>query len=165
MNKGITIIVLLSIVWSIVSSIIQKRAAAAKKLQMQQGDGSLRVGTSTVPQVFNVDPRAVKIEALRRKQQQQQRRQSASQRSTSSPVASSSTLSSEVKQTRSSKIDPIEELHDLDCPVPATRYGRSSATPPSRQLAVMLRHTRNIRTAIVLNEILSKPIALRYMNR
>ena len=164
MNKSITIIVLLSIVWSIVSSIIQKRAAAAKKLQMQQGGGSLRVGTSTVPQVFNVDPRAVKIEALRRKQQQQ-RRQSASPRSTSSPVASSSTLSSEVKQTRSSKIAPIEELHDLDCPVPATRYGRSSATPPSRQLAVMLGHTRNIRTAIVLNEILSKPIALRYMNR
>mgnify|MGYP006966866592 CR=1 FL=1 len=163
MNKSITIIVLLSIVWSIVSSIIQKRAAAAKKLQMQQGGGSLRVGTSTVPQVFNVDPRAVKIEALRRKQQQ--RRQPTSPRSTSSPIASSSTLSSEVKQTGSSKIAPIEELHDLDCPVPATRYGRSRATPPSRQLAVMLGHTRNIRTAIVLNEILSKPIALRYMNR
>lgn len=168
--RGITIIIILSVVWSIVSAIIQKRAAAAQKLQLQQGGAGLKVDPTQVrPQVFRADPRAVKIEALRRKQmlaQSQGRSQRGMKTRSAQPTtATAGTIRTPrealLKRESSSKILPIEDLHDAACPVPPTRYARSRVHDPAKQLAAMLQNRRNIRTAIVLNELLSKPLALR----
>jgi hypothetical protein len=132
--KGITIIVILSVVWSIVSAIIEKKKAAAKKA----------ISASPQPTVateWSADPVKVKIESL-------QRRKKSKQAVPDPP-------------RRSKGIDSIKPLHVEDYPLPPVSKSPRKADATSRQLAVMLKNKRNIRTAIVLSEILSKPIALR----
>ena len=61
--KGITIIIILSVVWSIVAGIIEKRKAAAKKAGV----------TPQSQRSFKADPVTVKVESLRRRQKTQQK--------------------------------------------------------------------------------------------
>ena len=133
--KGITIIIILSVVWSIIAGIIEKKKAAAKRAAMTPGQPS-------VPTKWKADPVKVKIESLRRRKKSRQE----------APVP---------QPTPPREHVPIKPLHVEDCPLPPTKSRLRSSNAASRQLAAMLHNKRNIRTAIVLNEILSKPVSQR----
>ena len=135
--KGVTIIIILSVVWSIVSGIIEKKKAAAKKAAKVQPQP--RVATE-----WKADPIKVKIESLRRRKKSQQAVQ---------------VLPEEPPKHKA--MAPIKPLHVKDCPLPAVSRATRNAVAPSRQLAAMLNNDRNIRTAIVLSEILGKPVSQR----
>ena len=141
--KGITIIVILSIVGSIISGIVEKKKAAAAKRARQAPSPPPTVETS-----WKADPARVKIESLRRRRTTQQAK----------PASKPEKL---IQKPRSRKIEPIASLHADDCPLPPKQSVSRNARVPAKQLAVMLRNKRNIRTAIVLSEILSKPISQR----
>jgi hypothetical protein len=152
--KGITIIVILSIVGSIVSGIMEKRkAAAAKKAR------SASLGSSPQPAVktqWKADPVAVKIESLRRRHAVIQEK---SVPKPDKPLPKPDKLTPIPVDFQ--KIKPIAPLHVEDCPLPPTQSRARASKAPSIQLASMLRNQRNIRTAIVLSEILGKPISQR----
>jgi len=135
--KGVTIIIILSVVWSIVAGIIEKKKAAAKKATKVQPQP--RVATE-----WKADPVKVKIESLRRRKKSQQAVQ---------------VLPEEPPKRKA--MAPIKPLHEKDCPLPAASRVTRNAVAPSRQLAAMLNNERNIRTAIVLSEILGKPVSQR----
>ena len=137
--KGITIIIILSVVWSIVAGIIEKRKAAAKKAGV----------TPRSQRSYTADAVTVKVESLRRRQKTQQKVQP--------PQAVTQPPPTVIKKKY---IKPLGALHEEDCPLPPTTEG-SSTPAPAKQLAGMLRNQHNIRTAIVLSEILDKPISQR----
>ena len=128
--KGVTLIIILSVVWSVISSIIEKKKAAAAKQ----------------PNV-KVKPQQ-KVESLRRRKRATQ---------VTKPAEPELIQSKQKKRRR----QPIEPLHDASCPLPPKVSTVQKAESPSKQLALMLRNNRNLRTAIVLSEILSKPVSLR----
>jgi hypothetical protein len=126
----------LSVVWSIVSSIIEKRKAAAKKEAASLGTNSGSNQPSTVPV-------SVKVQSLRRRQKQPTFEQSAP------PV---------IQQKRTGAL--IVPLHKDECPLPPSRLNRSRLRRTT-QIAAMLANHRNLRTAIVLAEVLGKPVSQR----
>ncbi|HIE84791.1 MAG TPA: hypothetical protein EYQ00_13535 [Dehalococcoidia bacterium] len=141
--KGITIIVILSIVGSIISGIVEKRKAAATK--------KARQGSSPQPTIetnWKADPVKVKIESLRRRRVAQQGK-------------SASKHEQPIQPPIREEIKPIASLHVEDCPLPPAKSALRNKRVPAKQLATMLRNKRNIRTAIVLSEILSKPVSQR----
>ncbi|MDP7006286.1 MAG: hypothetical protein QF718_08770 [Phycisphaerales bacterium] len=132
--KGVTIIIILSVVWSIIAGILEKKKAADKKAKLN---------TKEQP-YLKVDSVNVKVESLRRKRTPKQ-------------------VKEVPKQVTSYKTDGLKSLRGLhkdDCPLPPT-VQRQSVLKPSIQLAKMLHNRRNLRTAIVLSEILNKPISKR----
>ena len=133
--KGITIIVILSIVWSIIAGIIEKKKAAAKKAASLPKQ-------PTVQTELKADPINVKIESLRRRKKTQ------------------SVITKDPEPAQPRKHESVKSLHREDCPLPPQTSIRR-ATAPAKQLAAMLQNKRSIRTAIVLNEILSKPVSQR----
>ena len=144
--KGVTYLIIMSVVWSIISSIIEKRKANAKKAA-QQG-----IGVSTQqpnPQILKVDPVTVKVESLRRRHRQQPQ-----------VVAQQNAPKSLKPQKNKTLIKSLESLHIKDCPLPAPAL-QQRRTSPSKQLALMLKNKHNLRTAMVLSEILYKPISQR----
>jgi len=161
--KGITIIVILSIIWSIISKIIEKRQIAKgeewKKKQLEEGGGlrvDLKTSVKTPPQppstpVFTVDPEQIRVEALRRRAIQRKK--------SPEPVVE------EVKRVKKEKVSKIRKLHKEVCPVPPTAFTIAKRPIPAHQIANMLKNRRNIRTAVVLSEILRKPLSLRSMSR
>jgi hypothetical protein len=140
--KGVYIMVALSIIWSIVASIIEKK----KKAEKAAASKPLRTHVSSE---LRVDPVNIKIESLRRRKKPQTKVQA--------PTQLTPSLTSTIKPLSRTLIKP---LHVEACPLPSVqRIAR--AHKPAVQFAAMLNNKRNIRTAIVLNEILSKPISLR----
>jgi hypothetical protein len=131
--KGITFVIILSIVWSIVSSIIEKRKAAAKK---EAALGNLGGNVPTQKQT----PMSVKVQSLRQRKKQVP-------------------ITTDVEQIERG-LEPILKLHKEDCPLPPKKLSQS-APRPARQIAALLSDRRNIRTAIVLTEILGKPVSQR----
>ena len=138
--KGVTIIIILSVVWSIVSAIIEKRKAAANKEAIRN---DLEGNTPTQKQA----PVSVKVQSLRqRKKPIPQKAAVEEPRHEIEPI------------TRLHK--PIARLHKEDCPLPP-QTSRQSTPKAATQFAELLRSRRNIRTAIVLAEILDKPVSQR----
>ena len=160
--KGITIIVILSIVWSVISSIIEKRQKAQKEKLKKEGptlQTNLKTSVKPTPKlqsapVFTVDPEQIRVEALRRRRAQQQKKQP-------EPVVEPVKQEKQVVPQKGKYIQGITKLHDEACPVPPTEYTKPKKQSPARQIAVMLQNRRNLRTAIVLSEILQKPVSLR----
>ncbi len=141
--KGITYLIIASVLWSIVSGIIEKRKAKAKLAAQAGLDGAPKpqAGATT----WKADPVSVKVESLRRRKQQQQAKQP------QTPKAA----------TRSGRnIASMKPLHKGGCPVPIIKPVQKQPTP-AKQLAIMLKNRRNIRAAIVLSEILGKPVSQR----
>ena len=139
--KGIYIVIVLSVVWSILAQIIEKKKAAAKKNASLDSSSQLTVQTE-----WNADPIQIKVESLRRRV-----RSKSAQAEPPQPIPT---------KRESKQFESIKPLHVEDCELqPITSKLRNSKSP-SKQLAIMLRNNRNIRTAIILSEILSKPIAL-----
>ena len=144
--KGVTYLIILSVVWSIVSGIIEKRKAKARKAA-QSG-----VGVSAqqqAPQVLNVDPVTVKVESLRRRRLQQPQ-----------PAVQEHAPETTKYQKIDAKIAPIKPLYKQGHPVPEQEK-KSQQPSPAKQLAHVLKNRRNIRTAIVLTEILNKSVSQR----
>ncbi len=137
--KGVTIIVILSVVWSIIASIIEKKKAAAKKVSAAEKQ-------PTVQTEWKANPASVKVESLRRRA-----------RAASIPSIEEKVQPAPKKQKGLQSIKP---LHVPNCPLPPTTTNLKKVIPAA-QLAKMLKSRRNIRTAIVLNEILSKPVSQR----
>ncbi|MBC8201113.1 MAG: hypothetical protein H8E86_03625 [Planctomycetes bacterium] len=131
--KGVTFIIILSVVWSIVSSIIEKRKAAAKKEA-----GRLELSGQSPAQ--SQQPVSVKVQSLRRRKKAEP---------IPAPVSK-----------KSQGLKPIVDLHKKECPLPP-RQARRSRPSTSKQIAALLSNRRNVRTAIVLAEILDKPISQR----
>lgn len=161
--KPIIIIMILSVIWSIISKIIEKRQIAKgeewKKKQLEEGGGlrvDLKTSVKTPPQppstpVFTVDPEQIRVEALRSR--------AIRRKKSPEPVVE------EVKQVRGKKITKIRKLHAEVCPVPPTTFTKAKRPILAHQIANMLKNRRNIRTAVVLSEILRKPLSLRSMTR
>jgi len=144
--KGVTYLIIMSVVWSIISSIIEKRKANAKKAAQQGAGVSTQLQT---PQILKVDPVTVKVESLRRRRRQQPQ-----------VVAQQSAPKSLKPQKNATLIKSIASLHVEDCPLSAQTLTQRQQSP-SKQLALMLKNKRNLRTAMVLSEILNKPISQR----
>ena len=158
--KGISIIVLLSIVWSIVSAIIEKRQKA--KTQQLNGERQNRnIGLKTKPvvrsqtkpsPVINVDPEIVRVKALRRKRAQE----------TVEQITQLQPVVEQVKPiAKKTEITKLKKLHKEACDLPPTEFKRPKRPSPAKQIARMLKNKRNLRTAVVLSEILQKPLSLR----
>jgi len=148
--KGISFIVILSIVWSIVASIIEKRKVKAKE-QHPKGVG-LQVGDVSVDKspseeiAFQADPVEIKVERLRRKKTAQLK-VPADATSGTAPI----------------KKKGLRSLHGEDRSLSPATHSSSNRLKkqlkPSRQIASMLRNQRNLKTAIVLAEVLGSPIS------
>jgi len=157
--KGITFIVILSIVWSIISAIIEKRQKANKQLLKDQ-DQNRNIGLKTKrvvrPQpksapVITVDPELVRVEALRRKRAHIQAEQAIPSEPHVEPV----------KSLPKKKIAKIKKLHKEACDLPPTQFVKREKPTSGQQIAKMLQNRRNLRTAVVLSEILQKPVSIR----
>lgn len=132
--KGVYIVVIISVVWSIISQIIEKKKAQAAK------PSSTSKRHTVVETGLKVDPVQVKIESLRRRSVQ------AAPKSIPRPTVASSP-------------NRISPLHVKECELQPHSVQVKKRVPPAVQLARMLKDKRNLRTAIVLSEILSKPKA------
>lgn len=157
--KGISFIIIMSVVWSIISAIIEKRAKSKKQLLKDQSQNR-NIGLKTKPvvrskpkpsPVVTVDPELVRIEALRRKRAHIQ----AQQVKTPAPVVE------QVKPLPKQKISKIKKLHKEACDLPPTVFAKPKKPTPGQQIAKMLQNRRSLRTAVVLSEILQKPISTR----
>ncbi len=157
--KGISFIVIMSIVWSIISAIIEKRAKAKKQLLLDQNQNRniglktksvLRSQPKPTP-IITVDPELIRVEALRRKRAQVQ----AKQANPLEPVVE------KVKAGPKQNISKIQKLHKEACDLPPTTFVKPKKPTPGQQIAKMLQNRRNLRTAVVLTEILQKPISIR----
>ena len=157
--KGITFIVIMSVVWSIISAIIEKRAKANKQLLKDQNQ--IRdIGLKTKPvvrskpkptPVITVDPDLVRVEALRRKRSYVQTQQAKKL----DPVVQMA------KPVAKKKISKIKGLHKEACDLPPTKLVAQKKPSTGQQIAKMLENRRNLRTAVILSEIIQKPISIR----
>ena len=138
--KSITYLIILSVVWSIISGIIEKKKAKAKKNAANVG---LESGLASV-ETFTEDPVTVLVESLRRKKRVQK------QTKVLSPQERIADTSHSIKG--------IKSLHDEGCPLPSKSEVKRRLSAAS-QLGTMLQNRRNVRTAIVLAEILGKPVS------
>jgi hypothetical protein len=141
--KGITYLIIASVVWSIISGIIEKRKAKAKLAAQAGRDGASDPQAGA--QTWKADPVSVKVESLRRRRKQQPPKQQ------QTPVP---------KRKSKRGFESIKPLHKAECPVPSLASLQKKPTP-AKQLAKMLKNRRNMRTAIVLSEILGKPVSQR----
>ncbi|MDP7008830.1 MAG: hypothetical protein QGI78_04585 [Phycisphaerales bacterium] len=153
MTKIITIIIIVSTIWSAISGIIEKKKRDKKAVHA--GGHTQGVGLSVDPQVqVQNTPSDSRIDALRKRPKQRTTFVGAAR-----PIAEK--LETVAKQPRK-KIDHIDPLHDEACPL------QSKASKPSRNremtadaLYRLLRDHKNARTAIVLSEVLGKPVSQR----
>lgn len=137
-----TIIIIVSVVWSIISGIIAKRQAAAKKLAAKE---AFSAGGEESLEVWNAKPAEVRVESLRRRKRAPKQVE---------PVA-------QKRVSRRNQTQLISSLHDADCPLPQSKSSSKRSKTAAKQITRLLKNRRNLRTAIVLNEILSKPISVR----
>lgn len=133
--------VALSIVWSIIAGIIEKRKKAAARSASTRPDSK----QVSLKAEWKADPVQVKIESLRRRGVSQSARVE--------------TPPTEPRKTTSR--NPIQSLHRKECPLPSAPVRSNKEQIPAAQIAELLQNKRNIRTAIVLTEIISKPVSQR----
>ena len=127
----------LSVAWPIIAGIIEKRK---KSQQNALKRGPSDQSSLLVESEWKADPVEVKIESLRRR----------SKRQGAAPTTRKSTPKKRIRSH-----------HKEDCLLPPAISGPSKAVLPAKQLAHMLQNRRNLRTAIVLSELLGKPMAHR----
>ncbi|HIO20237.1 MAG TPA: hypothetical protein EYN11_03985, partial [Phycisphaerales bacterium] len=129
--KSITYLIILSVVWSIISGILEKKKAKAKKNAAKVGLESGSVSVET----FTEDPVTVLVESLRRKKRVQKQPEVVSPQKRSGD--------------ESHRIKGLKPLHVADCPVPQKAQAKRRLSAAS-QLGTMLQNRHNVRTAIVL---------------
>jgi len=150
--------VVLSIVWSIISAIIEKRKAAEKKAAFNQ---SPKQATLKSKEVFKADPAQVKIERLhRRKRARTSQQQVATPQSKVQPKRSSKQTEPIETSQNEPLIEGIKPLNQEDGNLKLVKHYKGSSMP-AKQLSGMLKKRKNLKTAIVLSEVLGKPVAKR----
>ena len=97
--------------------------------------------------MWRADPAAIRVEQLRRKQK-------------TAPVQPKQPAQTAVKPLKK-EMEHLKPLHKEDCPLPVSLQVARGERKAAKQIATLLQNKRNLRTAIVLNEVLSKPVALR----
>ena len=157
--KGISIIVVLSIVWSIISAIIEKRKAAEKKASLKHPETQVSLKTK---EVFKADPAQVKIERLRRRKRTARPKPAVQKQVTAPPKKPVSKPFPAIQPVQQeSLIGRIRPLHQEDCDLKPVNQAIKRGSGPAKQLSEMLKQRKNLKTAIVLSEVLGKPIANR----
>ena len=156
--KGISFIIILSIVWSVISGIIEKQKKAAK-LKQESVDVSTTSTSRKAERTPDIKPwqptqEQVKVERLRRKQRASvttkiapvQKRQPTV--TTRKPVLEKP---APVAITTGKQVSSIKELHKEACDLkPVSKQVRKKAAP-AWQIARLLKNRRNVRTAICVN--------------
>jgi len=166
--KGISFIVILSIVWSVISGIIEKQKKAAKLKQegvdVSTSPTSKKLTSTPDIKPWQAIPEQVKVERLRRKQRASVTTKTAPIQKRQPPVTTKIPVIEKpalVAKTTDNKISSIKSLHAEACDLkPVSKQVRKKLVP-ARQIARLLKNRRNVRTAIVLTEVLSPPLARR----
>ena len=152
--KGISILVILSIVWSIISAIIENRKAAKKKME---GLSSLESNVKADIAV-NLESPKVKTNKKRNTRNRKVQTESLGIKPNEFSVKSKSfkkpqvlsNLTNEKKSTDSFK--PLKKNHEI-----LDSEKKTQKLSPSVQLSRMLKKRRNLKTAIILSEVLGPP--------
>ena len=151
MTKIITIIIIVSTVWSVISGIIEKhkkdKLASQKGIlgdNRQQGPASLRVSS---PQPTAFEKFEARIEHLRQRPQQR----------AIAPVPNIEKSSTESHRTERKK---IKTLHVEECPLQPTTGAVPKGTRASA-ISSLLQDRGSIKKAVVLSELLRKPVSMR----
>jgi hypothetical protein len=151
MTKIITIIIIVSTVWSVISGIIEKhkkdKLASQKRIlgsNPQQGPASLRVSS---PQPTAFEKFEARIEHLRQRPQQR----------AIAPVPNIEKSSTESHRTERKK---IKTLHVEECPLQPTTGAVPKGTRASA-ISSLLQDRGSIKKAVVLSELLRKPVSMR----
>ena len=143
-----TIIIIVSVVWSIISGILAKKQAAAKKLAAAN---ALSTGNGGAVKVWKADPVQIRVESLRRRNR------------TAAPSAAPSPVEPRApkKATQGKKIKGLTSLYAKNGPARVAKDSPRHERKAAKEIAALLSDMPNLRNAILLNEILSKPVALR----
>ncbi|MFT4593866.1 MAG: hypothetical protein ACI9JK_001584 [Phycisphaerales bacterium] len=143
-----TIIIIVSVVWSIISGILAKKQAAAKKLAAAN---ALSTGNGDAVKVWKADPVQIRVESLRRRNR------------TAGPSAAPSPVEPRApkKATQGKKIKGLTSLYAKNGPLRVAKDLPRHERKAAKEIATLLSDMPNLRNAILLNEILSKPVALR----
>ena len=148
MTKIITIIIIVSTIWSVISGIIEKHKK--EKLAKQGNVGLKTVQTQVqIPRQSLSELFEARINALRKRP------------SKKAPVPTEVLVNLDPKQRdRKATVSRLKPLHNQDCPLPTTKDKKRRQT---RAMAVskLLKTPHSVRTAIILTEVLSKPISQR----
>jgi hypothetical protein len=151
MSKIIMIIIIVSTVWSVISGLIEKHKR--EKLASQGGDSSRRsqlkqqnLRVSTQPQTL-AELFETRINALR-------------QKPPARVVVPKPEIVKSAQEPGDTRIKSIKSLHKIDCPLPPKQRVRR---PELRAGAFyrILKTPHGIRTAVVLSEVLGKPVSQR----
>ena len=162
--KGISFIVILSIVWSVISGIIEKQKKAAKLKQANLDVSTpTKVKRTPEPTPWKPDPKQVKVERLRRKQNATLKTKTAQVAPPQPPVTVRKQVQDTPRQIAKpeKKIGSIKALHAEACDLKPISEQIRKKPAPARQIAKLLKNRRSLRTAIVLTEVLSPPLARR----
>ena len=146
-----TIIIIVSVVWSIISGILAKKQAAAKKLAAAN---ALSTGNGDAVKVWKADPVQIRVESLRR------RNRTAAPSAALSPVEPVEPRVPK-KAPQGKKIKGLTSLYAKNGPVRVAKDSSRRERKAAKEIATLLSDMPNLRSAILLNEILSKPVALR----
>ena len=154
MTKIITIIIIVSTVWSVISGIIEKHkkeklaaqrdGAGKSATRFQAPQQQIRVSTQpqTPAELFDA-----RLNALR-------------QRPPKSVVVPTPDLVVKKQSPQSKRIKQIAPLHKKHCPLPP-----SESTSPSesraRAISKLFSRQSGIRTAVIVSEVLGKPVSRR----
>ncbi len=157
--KGISFIVILSIVWSIISAIIEKRKAAEKKAGLKTPQ---KQATLKTKDVFKADPAQVKIERLRRKRRAAKPKPPVQPQVAVAPPPKTHSVPPIVPlPSEESLIERITPLQKGGFDGKSSRKASKQRSKSAKQLSQMLRKRKNLKTAIVLSEVLNKPLVRR----
>ena len=148
MTKIITIIIIVSTVWSVISGIIEKhkkeKLAGQRNLGLKTGQSKPQMQVQTPATLFES-----RINALRK-------------RPTTRVAPPPQVVVAEISKpkARKTQIEKLKSLHDKDCPLPPKKARRIRQT---RAMAVsdLLKTQQSMRTAIILSEAISKPVSQR----
>jgi len=148
MTKIVTIIIIVSTVWSVISGIIEKNKKA--KLSEQRNMG-LKTGQAQ-PQLQGETPAELfeaRINSLRRRPKK------------SAPAFPKSVEDQELKlQAKKSIHSHIKPLHKPVCPIPQVKATKRRQTR-AQAVSKLLKTPRSMRTAMILSEVISKPVSQR----
>ncbi len=147
MTKIVTIIIIVSTVWSVISGIIEKQKRA--KLSSKREVGLQTGQKPTLPKQPTVEMFESRIDALRKRP---------SPRIAAPPTVVVEKLPK--KKVRKKRIEHIKPLHQEDCPLPPKQSSRPSRSR-ARAVSMLLKTPQSVRTAVILSEALGKPISQR----
>ncbi|MBC8203791.1 MAG: hypothetical protein H8E91_08180 [Planctomycetes bacterium] len=152
MTKIVTIIIIVSTVWSVISGIIEKnkkgKLAKQRNVGVKTGQTQSQLPVQTPVEIFEA-----RINALR-------------QRPPAKPPAKvvvPPQVIVEKPSTPKRKRGPIEHikpLHTKDCPLPTVK-AKKRRLSRAGAVSSLLRTPQSVRTAVILSEVISKPVSQR----